>query len=173
MSVQQQPQQHPLDAVEFLIEQHRAMEALLADAAERIARGSPGNCFAEAADHLTVHIKSEEEIFYPAVNAARTEDSLLESLEEHLSLKRLLADLMALDPADKTFEAKFKVLKEQTEHHHKEEEEHLFPEVRKLLDRGQLAALGREMMVLQDELCEQRAPRAAVLRETAAAAPLQ
>jgi hemerythrin superfamily protein len=172
MSEQQQPQQHPLDAVEFLVRQHRAVEALLADAAERIAQGSPGNCFAEAADQLTVHIKSEEEIFYPAVNAARTEDSLLESLEEHLSLKRLLADLVALDPADKTFEAKFKVLKEQTEHHHKEEEEHLFPAVRKLLDRAQLAALGREMIVLQDELCEQRAPRAAVLKETASAPPL-
>jgi hemerythrin superfamily protein len=162
-----------LDAVEFLTAQHRAMESLLSEATEWIAQGVPGRSFADVADQLTVHIKSEEEIFYPAVNAARTEDSLLESLEEHLSLKRLLADLMALDPADKTFEAKFKVLKEQTEHHHKEEEEHLFPAVRKLLDREQLAALGREMVVLQDELCEQRTPRAAVLKETATAAPLQ
>ena len=48
---------------------------------------------AEVGDELTVHIASEEEIFYPAVRAKRTEDVLLESLEEHLSLKRLLADL--------------------------------------------------------------------------------
>ncbi len=50
-------------------------------------------------DDLTKHITSEEQVFYPAVKAKRTEDILLESLEEHLSLKRLLADLLTMDPA--------------------------------------------------------------------------
>lgn len=160
------------DAVELLIAQHRMMEQLLnrvqdADEADRKA------LFAQAGDQLTVHIESEEKIFYPAVNAARTEDILLESLEEHLSLKRFLADLLELDAAGKPFEAKFKVLKEQAEHHHKEEEEHLFPKVLKLMDEAQRAQLGTQMLALQAALTRQGEPRETIAQETGAAAPLK
>ena len=106
------------------------------------------------------------------MKAQRTEDILLESLEEHLSLKRLLSDLMALDPSDKTFEAKFKVLKEQAEHHHKEEEEHLFPKVTKLLDAGRRASVGDEMQALQAKLRRSGEPRELVNEQTDTAAPL-
>ena len=129
--------------------------------------------FARAADELTVHIASEEQVFYPAVQACRTEDVLLESLEEHLSLKRLLADLLELSPAERTFEPKFKVLKEQAEHHHKEEEEHLFPAVRKMLDANRLEELARQMQALQKGLRLEGAPREAVAEQTDQAAPLQ
>lgn len=159
------------DAVQLLINQHREMEQLL-DEVARIDESQRKPVFTRVADQLTVHIKAEEQIFYPAVHAARTEDDLLESLEEHLSLKRLLADLLELEPSDKGFEAKFKVLKEQTEHHHEEEEEHLFPAVCKLLDEDERTALGAEMLSLQATLTKQDAPRGAVVHETESAAPL-
>lgn len=162
-----------MDAVDLLVSQHRAMESLLKKIADSDDHDERKALFAKAGDHLTTHIKSEEELFYPAVKAARNEDRLLESLEEHLSLKRLLADLLALDPDDKLFEAKLQVLTEQTEHHHKEEEEHLFPEVPKLLDKNQREALGKEMLALQLDLKRQGDPRAAVVSETGAAAPLE
>ena len=111
-------------------------------------------------------------LFYPAVKARRTEDILLESLEEHLSLKRLLADLIALPLSAPTFDAKFQVLKEQAEHHHKEEEEHLFPKVMMLLDADARAALGRKMEALQQRLQRQGDPREAVADQTDEAAPL-
>ena len=161
-----------LDAVTFLIAQHRDMEDLLLQVADAEDDARKKTLFVQVADQLTVHIKAEEEIFYPAVHRARTEDDLLESLEEHLSLKRLLADLIDLDPAEKSFEAKFKVLKEQAEHHHKEEEEHLFPAVLKLLDQAQRIALGEEMRVRQASLTRLGEPREAVTDETATAATL-
>ena len=161
-----------IDAVKLLVEQHRKLERLLERVLEETNDAGRMVLFEKVGDELTVHIKSEEDIFYPAVNVARTEDNLLESLEEHLSLKRLLADLMALDPADKTFEAKFKVLKEQTEHHHKEEEEHLFPVVCKMLDESRRAELGGEMLALQKQLTREGEPREAVINETDSAAPL-
>lgn len=161
-----------LDAVTFLTAQHREMEDLLSQVADTEDDESRKTMFRKVADELTVHIKAEEEIFYPAVHRARTEDDLLESLEEHLSLKRLLADLIELDPSEKSFEAKFKVLKEQTEHHHKEEEEHLFPAVLKLLDQAQRIALGDEMRVRQASLTRLGEPREAVADETETAAPL-
>lgn len=161
-----------MDAVKLLINQHRELEALLKKIEESADDKAKASLFTQAADQLTVHITAEEQIFYPAVRAKRTEDILLESLEEHLSLKRLLSDLMALATSEQTFEPKFKVLKEQTEHHHEEEEEHLFPKVEKLLDESQRATLGAQMEALQKQLKQEGDPREAVNEQTAAAAPL-
>src|ERR1700712_2505214 len=122
-----------MDAINLLTSQHREMEALMKRVFDTEETKAKQKYFAQAADQLTTHIASEEQIFYPAVRAKRTEDILLESLEEHLSLKRLLADLLTLDSQAQTFVPKFKVLSEQTVHHHKEEEEHLFPKVRSAL----------------------------------------
>jgi len=159
-----------MDAIDILVRQHREMERTMKQVLEA-GDAEAKSLFAQVADHLTTHIASEEEVFYPAVRARRTEDILLESLEEHLSLKRLLADLLELDPSEKTFEPKFKVLKEQAEHHHKEEEENLFPKVKKLLDGDQRDALGDEMLALQQRLQRQGEPREAVAGQTDAAAP--
>ena len=161
-----------MNAIDLLITQHRQMEQL----AEEVLQAHGGErftaLFERAGDELTAHVASEEEVFYPAVKARRTQDILLESLEEHLSLKRLLADLIELDPSDTTFVPKFKVLKEQMEHHHKEEEEHLFPKVRQCLDAAQLEALGKDMHALQERLKRQGRPREKVVGQTDAAAPL-
>lgn len=160
-----------MNAIDFLISQHRSMETMMAgvmDAQDDARR----RLYAEVADQLTMHISAEEVVFYPAVKAARTEDILLESLEEHLSLKRLMADLLALAPDEQTFQPKFKVLKEQAEHHHKEEEEHLFPKVKTLLDASRLNELGAEMIALQTQQKMEGRPRENVSGETDAAAPL-
>ena len=160
-----------MDAIDYLRRQHHELERAMAQVLDADAEGMRRR-FVEVADQLTMHIESEEQVFYPAVKAERTEDILLESLEEHLSLKRLLADLLELDPGDKTFEPKFKVLKEQAEHHHKEEEEHLFPKSAKLLDPGRRATLGDEMQALQAKLRIAGEPREIVADQTDAAAPI-
>lgn len=162
-----------MDAIKLLVEQHRKLEAqmkTMVDAREPKARAAG---LVRVGDDLTKHITSEEEIFYPAVKAKRTEDILLESLEEHLSLKRLLADLLTLDPAADTWEPKFKVLKEQTEHHHEEEEEKLFPKVRKALDTAELEDLGQQMLAMQQKLQRAGDPRDAVVEQTDEATPLK
>ena len=160
-----------MNAIDFLVSQHRSMETMLAGVMDAGPEARQ-RLYAEVADQLTMHISAEEVVFYPAVRAARTEDILLESLEEHLSLKRLMADLLALNPDEQTFEPKFKVLKEQAEHHHKEEEEHLFPKVKGLLDADRLAQLGAEMIALQTQQKMEGRPRDNVTGETDAAAPL-
>jgi hemerythrin superfamily protein len=162
-----------MNAVDLLIQQHRELEAQLEQVLEAPAEADRRRLFNQAADLLTVHIASEEDVFYPAVKARRTEDILLESLEEHLSLKRLLADLIELSPGEQTFEPKFKVLKEQSEHHHEEEEEHLFPKVRACIDDSQLDTLGDEMLALQHRLADEGRPREAVADQTEKAAPLK
>jgi len=114
-----------MDAVNFLKGHHRELEAQFEELKE--AKVINRKTFNQMADALAAHISVEEEIFYPAVKAKRTEDILLESLEEHLSLKRVLADLVGLRADAEKFSAKLHVLAEQAIHHHEEEEENLFP----------------------------------------------
>jgi iron-sulfur cluster repair protein YtfE (RIC family) len=161
-----------MNAIELLIDQHRMLEARLKAALEATQPRARAALIAQLGDHLAAHIASEEEVFYPAVKALRTADILLESLEEHLSLKRLVADLLELPPAAPSFMAKLKALREQTEQHHREEEEHLFPSVRKAWDPQQLDVLGRQMVRLQQDLRNEGAPRELMAERTEEAARL-
>lgn len=159
-----------MDPIQLLVSEHRHMEKLLSEIMNADAQAR-ARLFPEAADALTAHVTVEEKHFYPAVRARRTEDVLLESLEEHLSLKRVLADMLQMSVDDVRWEPKLHVLKEQLEHHHKEEEMHLFPKVEKMFSREELDELGDAM---EHQLAELRAQRPAeqVLEQTDEAAPL-
>jgi len=158
------------DPVALLVHDHRRMEAMLAKLAEAETR-LRGPILDDVADALAAHLALEEEQFYPAVRARRTEDILLESLEEHLSLKRVMSDFLELATSDDRWEAKMHVLKEQVVHHHKEEEQKLFPKVEKLFDAEKLAALGDEM-TRELERLQAEHPRARIFGRTREAARL-
>ena len=161
---------HATNAIALLTKQHRELESAF-EAALDASGKERRTLFESCADALMAHVLVEEGYFYPAVKAKRTEDILLESVEEHLSLKRLVADLVALKADDEHFEPKLHVLKEQVEHHHEEEEEKLFPQVKTLLAPHELEALGEQMAAAQVELLK-GAPRNRAKNETAAASPL-
>ena len=157
-----------MNAIEMLESQHREVDELFEQISETEDDDEVEQLFVQLADKLAIHAKIEEMHFYPAVKAARTEDILLEALEEHLTVKRALADLLDMDPSDETFDAKIKVLQELVEHHVEEEENDLFPKVRKILSADQLVAIAQEMMSTMAEL-EGTDPRLAVPAETAEA----
>lgn len=162
----------PPDAVELLKSQHRDVEALFVKLESQT--DSPGKVavFKKIADELAMHAAIEETHFYPAVRDKRTEDILLESLEEHLGIKRVIADLLRLRGGDETFDAKLKVLQEQVEHHVEEEEEDLFPKVKRIFNREELLSLAEAMQKKHTELAEAPNPRESVLVETEEAASL-
>lgn len=159
-----------MGAIEMLKTQHREVEKLFTkfEALGESAEKGKQRVFNEIADALAMHASIEEKHFYPAVKAKRTEDILLEALEEHLSVKRIIADLLELEPSDETFDAKVKVLKEQVEHHVEEEESDLFPKVKKILSAAELTGLEQQMEKTMQAL-EKGEPRNAVSRETGAA----
>lgn len=161
-----------VDAIGLLESQHREVEDLFEEFEEASGNQKKRAIFEQIADKLAVHAGIEEKDFYPAVKAEDTEDLLLEALEEHLAAKRVIADLLALDASDETFEAKVKVLKEQIEHHVEEEEDELFPQVKKLFDEEALEALGQQMVATQEELLENERPRDVIPGETAEAPAL-
>ncbi|HLL22523.1 MAG TPA: hypothetical protein VK427_10345, partial [Kofleriaceae bacterium] len=97
---------------------------------------------------------------------------LQEAVEEHLAIKRILADMMTMQLDDDQFNAKLHVLKEQVVHHaHKEEEEELFPKVRDLMTADERAGIGNEVLVMFEGLME-ASPNENLAAETAEAAPL-
>jgi hemerythrin superfamily protein len=159
-----------MSAIDMLEADHREVEDLFEEFESAKGAAEKREVFEEIADKLAVHAAIEERHFYPAAKSKETEDLLLESSEEHLSVKRLIADLLALDAKDETFEAKVKVLKEQVEHHVEEEEGELFPKVQKLLGKEVLEALEQEMTATREELMEEGDPRDAVPAETDEAA---
>jgi len=159
-----------VDPIAWLVAQHRRMEQRFHDLLEADV-GARATLFPGAADELMSHVLVEEEVFYPAVKSEKTEDILLESLEEHLSLKRVLDDLVGLAPDDPHFEPKLHVLEEQVRHHHEEEEEHLFPKVHRLMSSETLARLGERMAKRREELLA-REPRHRVHAQTDAAKAL-
>jgi len=160
-----------VNAIDLLKQQHREVERLF----KKIEKAGPEEkekLFDELADALAVHAAIEEQHFYPATKDARTEELLEEAVEEHLSVKRIIADLLEMEPDDAQFDAKITVLREQVEHHVEEEENELFPEVRKMHSKDQLEDLGVLMEQTAQELKEQGAPRMEVPKETGAAAPI-
>lgn len=142
------------DVLELLTEQHRQVDDLIEkletaalDAADR------STTFRQLADSLAAHTAMEEQLFYPTVRAKQTEDQLLEFTEEHLAIKRVLADLLRDGIEAERFAAKLAVLKEEFSHHaHAEEERKLFPEVRRLLSADEFEALGAECLSLFEML---------------------
>jgi hypothetical protein len=156
-----------LNALDLLIDQHDEVDQLMTQLKEdELDDQKKMFVFFELADKLAAHASMEEEIFYPAVRATQTEEILLESLEEHLAIKRVLADLLATELGDPRFDALLSVLEEEVQHHAREEEEReLFPKLRTLMSGEELAALGGEMLARFEQLLATQ-PRNSVRKET-------
>ena len=148
-----------MNAIEMLKQDHRLVEELFEAIEEADDASEREELFGELADALALHAALEENIFYPACKSEDTEDQLLEALQEHLQAKRLLADLLDMDPMNEVFMAKISVLKEAIRHHVEEEERELMPAASRLLGDDMLMALGNEMIVRRVELEMMGEPR--------------
>lgn len=127
------------------------------DRAFKTKLGITETLFAE----LNAHEIMEEEIFYPALKERASKkgvELVLEGYEEHHVADLIVEELKVLDVEDETYDAKFKVLQENIEHHMEEEEENMFPEAKKVL-ADEAEELGEAM----------DARKAEVLKQTAAA----
>lgn len=161
-----------MNAIDMLKHQHREVEALFKQMHKATAEEPRRKLFERIADALAVHAAIEERHFYPAVKEQTTEEILLESVEEHLAVKRVIADMLQIDPGDETFAAKCKVLEDEVSHHVEEEEETLFPRVERMFDDEALESLGDAMEATQVDLLDAGNPRRAVPSETDHAATI-
>lgn len=143
-----------MNAIDLLEQQHREVEELFEkfESAGEKAKKTKERLCRELSDQLAMHAEIEEKLFYPESKQEKTEEILRESVEEHLAMKRILADLLEIGADDEQFDAKMSVLKEQVEHHVEEEEKELFPKVRKSLSKDELEDLGNRMQEMFERL---------------------
>jgi hemerythrin-like domain-containing protein len=140
------------DAIAALKADHRKVEGLFSQLEKTSERGASKRTrlVGQIETEIKMHMRLEEEIFYPAFREAVTkkDDKELyhEAREEHHTADMVLKELKALDPSDETFGAKAKVLKELIEHHVEEEENEMFPKARRAMGATLLKQLGDEMM---------------------------
>ena len=137
-----------MNAITMLTDDHREVKRMLDELEPTTERGikTRTELFARLKEALSVHELIEEEIFYPALRAhPRAKDIVLEAYEEHNVVDSILGELERLPVDDETWGAKFKVMKENIEHHIEEEEGEMFPTARKVFEPEELTELGERM----------------------------
>lgn len=160
-----------MNAIDLLKHQHREVEALF----DEIQRATGDDRYAlleEVADTLSIHSELEEQIFYPGVRSAETEGLLEDSVEEHLQMKRLLSDMLDVEPEDTAiFAGPMDQLMRDVRAHVQEEENQLFPIVVAQMDAERLERLGDRLQNLAESLADDEAYVGRVSHERERPAP--
>jgi hemerythrin-like domain-containing protein len=137
------------DAVEILEREHRRFEALLKQGEETTerARATRRELLATLISELNAHELMEEKVLYPALQAhPQGREVVLEGFEEHHVADLIVNELRDVATADEGWGAKFKVLKENIEHHIEEEERNMFRLARGVFSREELRLLAARML---------------------------
>ena len=141
-----------MNAIVLLEEDHRKVKKMLAEGEETTERAevTRSQLYATLRREMETHERIEEEIFYPALKAhPKARDIVLEGYEEHHVVDEIMGELGKTDVTDETWAAKFKVMKENIEHHIEEEEGEMFSAARKVFEDDELEALGARMLELK------------------------
>ena len=137
------------DAVEILEREHRRFEALLKQGEETTerARATRRELLATLISELNAHELMEEKVLYPALQAhPQAREVVLEGFEEHHVADLIVNELRNVAANDEAWGAKFKVLKENIEHHIEEEESNMFRLARGIFSREELRLLADRML---------------------------
>ncbi len=141
-----------MDAIALLKADHDKVKKILADGEETTERAevTRTELFEKIKAEMLIHERIEEEIFYPALKShPKAKDIVLEGYEEHHVVDEIMGELEALPVTDETWGAKFKVMKENIEHHIEEEEGEMFKTARQVFDADELESLGARMLELK------------------------
>lgn len=146
-----------MDALRLLAQDHQKVKKILGELEKTTERAAKKReeLFGQLMQELTVHEKIEEAIFYPAVKeraeTKKIEELINESYEEHHIVDVVAAEIKGTPFEDEQWHARFKVLKENIDHHAFEEEEgKLFPKVRRAFSEDELEDLGARMMEMKE-----------------------
>jgi hypothetical protein len=142
------------DAIELLETDHRRLEELLARGEGTTARSVKTRTalLDIITRELNAHELIEEKILYPALKShSEAKDIVLEGYQEHHVADLIVKELHGLARSDERWGAKFKVLKENIEHHIEEEEGEMFRTARAVLSREQLEEMGARMRQMKSE----------------------
>ncbi|MFO0745440.1 MAG: hemerythrin domain-containing protein [Myxococcota bacterium] len=151
------------DIIALLKEDHQKVKDLFERIERSTERGTKTrtDLLARLAADLRVHMRFEEESFYPVVKAGADKagrELTCEAYAEHDAASAVLAKLEAIAPSDEMWKANASVLKESVEHHIKEEERELFKHAKSVLTKDELRRLGEQYAAMKREPDASAAP---------------
>jgi hypothetical protein len=150
-----------MDAIALLKDDHDKAKKLMDELEQTTERGvkTREEKWTKLLKELTIHENIEEEIFYPALHEhPKLKDIVLEALEEHHLVDDIVEQLKDTPFDDEHWSAKFKVTKENVEHHIEEEEGPMFSKVRELFSKEELEDLGSRMEASKQEQLQEKMP---------------
>jgi iron-sulfur cluster repair protein YtfE (RIC family) len=134
-------------ATEILIQDHRQAISLV-EQLEGVRSDERGNreTFRDLKAALELHMREEEEIFYPAL-AEHDEfsDLIEENVPEHQMVRANLAQMSELSPGDATFQTLLTETKIALETHMENEESEIFPRSIELFGEERINELGNQI----------------------------
>jgi len=134
-------------ATEILKKDHREAMSLVEDLeGASDGTGSYADTFNQLESALHLHMREEEEIYYPAL-AQHDEfsDMMDDSVAEHEMVKQMLAQMGELAPSSPEFQDLLAEMKTALEAHIKKEEDDIFPESIEVLGADSIEVLGEEI----------------------------
>jgi hypothetical protein len=139
-----------MNAIKLLKKQHQVVRELF----ERFDRADSSSdkeaLVQELADNLAAHMTIEEQLFYP-VALMENKAMFSRAVEEHMMIKRVVADLLVMCADEEDYDDKVTMLQERFEAHADPEEDEIFRSARRVMDGEDLEHLGTEMQELFDE----------------------
>lgn len=138
-------------ATQMIRQDHKKVEGLFKKVEQTKGAQAKRRLAENAMAELEIHAALEEEIFYPAVKKEVDDGSMVqEAIQEHQTVKQLIAELKGMGEADDEFESQFSQLVENVQHHVEEEENEMLPKVED--SELDLNSLGAEMSERRQEL---------------------
>ena len=150
-----------MDAIALLKEDHDKAKKVMAELETTTERGvkTREEKWTKLLKELTIHENIEEEVFYPAlIEHPKAKDIVLEAMEEHHLVDDIVEQLKATPFDDEHWGPKFKVTKENVEHHIEEEETEMFKIAREVFSKEELDELGSRMEAIKSEQMQEAMP---------------
>jgi hemerythrin superfamily protein len=141
------------DAIALLKADHREVEGWFSQFEKARSEDRKSDLAHKICQALKVHMRIEEELFYPPFYDKTGDKELHHEAEiEHDGAKKLIAEIEASGPDDDYYDAKVKVLSEMIKHHVKEEEQAggMFAEARR--SEMDLKEIGERMRARKNQL---------------------
>jgi len=140
-------------ATQILSQDHQLAMSLI-EGLEGVRSDERGNRekFQKLRAALELHMREEEEIYYPAVAELEGFAGLIdENVAEHAKVRENLGRMSELSPADAIFQTTLTELKIALEAHVEEEETRLFPRSVELLGDERMRELGNQIDQLKSD----------------------
>jgi iron-sulfur cluster repair protein YtfE (RIC family) len=108
--------------------------------------------FASLSRELDVHSGAEERFLYSRLKINdQARDAALEASEDHKGMKRMLAELGAMDPGTPEWTGKCRILRSECEAHILREERELFPLAQGVIGDEEAAGIAEDIEAFKEE----------------------